>query len=399
MSLKDYYSIEELNVQGKKVFMRVDFNVPLDEKGEILDDTRIRESLPSIKYLIKKNAIVILASHLGRPKGKPDPVYSLKPVAKRLSELLGKEALFVEDCIGEKVKSKISNMSPGDVLLLENLRFYSGEEKNDPQFSSDLASLAEVYINDAFGSSHRAHSSVVGMVKHFKEYGAGFLLQKEIEYLVEALKEPKKPFIAILGGSKVSDKIKVIENLLNRVDAILIGGAMAYAFLKVKGFNIGKSLLFEDDLPIAEQTLKSIASSKAEFLLPMDHVYADRIEEGAETFISEDENIPEGMFGGDVGPKTVNLFKKWIAKAKTVVWNGPMGVYEIPQFKNGTYSLIKALAESNAISIVGGGDSVAAVKESGFAHRISHLSTGGGASLELLEGKKLPGLEILKKSL
>jgi len=388
--------IDHIDLKGKRVFIRVDFNVPLSDK-KVSDDTRIKAALPTINYAIEKESKIILASHLGRPKGKIVNDMSLKPVADHLSSLLNKKVNFVPDTIGEMVQNEISSLKEKDVILLENLRFYPGEEKNDPEFSKQLASLCDIYINDAFGAVHRAHASTVGMVRYVKEKGAGFLIKKELKYLGEALSNPKRPFVAMLGGAKVSDKIGVIENLLTKVDKLLIGGGMAYTFLKAQGVEIGNSLLETDKIGLAKNLLKKANQNGIEVLLPEDHLIAKKVDAKAETKAISNKEIPSGWMGVDIGEKTIEKFSFIIKEAKTVFWNGPMGIFEIEAFSRGTMMIAKALAESNAISIVGGGDSVAAINKAKVAQKITHISTGGGASLEFLEGKKLPGIAILEE--
>jgi phosphoglycerate kinase len=382
-------SIQDLQLSGRRVFIRVDFNVPLAPGGkEITSDKRIRASLPTIRYALDYGAAVILASHLGRPKGKPNPEMSLKPVAARLQELLGEPVAMAPDCVGPEVAAMLP--APGGVLLLENLRFHAEEEKNDPEFSRQLASLCDVYVNDAFGAAHRAHASTVGMVKFVKEAGAGLLMEKELKYLTMVTQHPERPCIAILGGAKVSDKIEVIANLMKIVDRLLIGGAMAYTFLKAQGRPVGKSLVEDDKVELAREL---IASAGDKLLLPVDHVVAAELKEGAPSQVVE--QIPDGMMGVDIGPKTIEAFSKVISGARMIVWNGPMGVFEKPPFDRGTVAIAQAVADSGAISIVGGGDSEKAVKSAGVADRISHISTGGGASLEFLAGIELPGVAVL----
>jgi phosphoglycerate kinase len=399
-------SIRDLDLQHKHLLIRVDFNVPLSDDGsEILDDTRIRETLPTIEYAVRRRAKVILCSHLGRPKGKPTPKYSLRPLVDRLRVLLdhaiGEQVnvAFSPDCIGEIAKELTRKLEDGKVLLLENLRFHPEEEANDSGFAKQLASLCDLYVNDAFGSAHRAHASTEGITHHVARSAAGLLLEKELDYLGKALESPEKPFIAILGGAKVSDKIEVIDNLLSKVDAILVGGGMAYTFLKAKGQEIGKSLVEVDKVDVARAALKKAEDRGVRFLLPVDHVLADRFAPDARTQIfSGDGDFPADRMALDIGPRTIELFNKEIAAARTIVWNGPMGVFEIPAFAHGTTAVAKALATNReATSIVGGGDSVSAVKQAGVADQISHISTGGGASLEFLEGKKLPGVEALSR--
>jgi phosphoglycerate kinase len=397
-------SIRDLDLAHKHVFMRVDFNVPLSDDGtEIMDDTRIRETLPTLEYALRHKAKLILASHLGRPKGKPIPKYSLRPLVDRLRMLLdhhlGEQVnvAFSPNCVGELATELSRQLESGQVLLLENLRFHAGEEANDPQFAEQLASLCEIYINDAFGSAHRAHASTEGITHFVKKSAAGLLMEKELKYLGKGLDEPAKPFVAILGGAKVSDKIEVIDHLLSKVDAILIGGGMAYTFLKAKGQDVGKSLLETDKIDVAKEALAKAEAKGLLFLLPVDHVLADKFAADAKTQIFEgDGPFPAEWMGLDIGPKTVALFSKEIADASTIVWNGPMGVFEMPAFAVGTTKLAKVVAANqDAVSIVGGGDSVSAVKKAGVAEKITHISTGGGASLEFLEGKKLPGVEAL----
>lgn len=382
-------SIRDLDLKNKTVFIRVDFNVPLAPGGqEITSDKRIRASIPTIRYALDQGASVILASHLGRPKGKPNPEMSLTPAAQRLSELLGQDVKMAQDCVGPQVEKL--RPRPGEVLLLENLRFHPEEEKNDPSFSKQLASLCDVYVNDAFGSAHRAHASTVGMIQFVPQAAAGLLMDKELEYLNKATKNPARPCIAILGGAKVSDKIEVIENLLKIVDQILIGGAMAYTFLKARGEAVGKSLVEEDKIALAKDLL---ARGGNKLLLPTDHVVAAELKEGADHRVVS--QIPDGMMGLDIGPATIAAYEAVIHRAKTIIWNGPMGVFEKPPFDKGTVSLAKAVAESGAVSVVGGGDSEKAIKSAGVADKISHISTGGGASLEFLAGIELPGVAAL----
>lgn len=388
--------VDEIELKGRKVFVRVDFNVPLNEKNEITDDTRIIQSLPTIRFAMDAGGKVVLASHFGRPKGKKDPKYSLAPVAERLSRLLGRKVTLALDCIGDEVQKQIKGMKEGEVLLLENLRFHPEEEKNDENFSMALASLCEIYVNDAFGAAHRAHASTEGMTRYVKTVAAGFLMMKEVESLEKALVNPQKPYVAILGGAKVSDKIGVIENLLNKVTTLLVGGGMAYTFLKAKGFEVGRSLVEEGQLGFSLNLLGK-AEGKVKLLLPLDHIAAERMDVQAKRQIVNNEKIPRDWVCLDIGPETVRVFSEEIKSAKTIVWNGPMGVFEMEPFSQGTFAIAKAVADSSAFSIVGGGDSVAAVNQAGVAKRISHISTGGGASLEFLEGKKLPGIEALGK--
>ena len=382
-------SLRDLDPKGKTVFIRVDFNVPLAPGGqEITSDKRIRESLPTIQYVLDQGAGLILASHLGRPKGKANPEMSLKPVAARLAQLLGRPVAMAPDCVGPEIE----NMRPaaGEILLLENLRFRAEEEKNDPGFSKQLAALCDVYVNDAFGSAHRAHASTVGMIQFVREAASGLLMDKELEYLTKATKNPERPCVAILGGAKVSDKIEVIENLIKVVDQLLIGGAMAYTFLKAQGKSVGKSLVEDDKVELAKELL---ARSGDKILLPSDHVVVDELREGAPFEVVA--NIPEGKMGVDIGPETVAAYSAVIARAKTIIWNGPMGVFEKPPFDRGTVALAKAVAASGAISVVGGGDSEKAIQSAGVADKISHISTGGGASMEFLAGIELPGVAAL----
>jgi phosphoglycerate kinase len=385
--------IDQLQLNGKRVFIRVDFNVPI-ENGRVGDATRIDASLPTIRHARKNRGRVILASHLGRPKGKPSTELSLRPVAAALGSRLGVEVGMAGDCIGPDVRRAVDELGTGDVLLLENLRFHAGEEKNEDGFARALAELADVYVNDAFGAAHRAHASTVGMVPHVRERAAGFLLQRECEYLGKVLTSPERPLIAILGGAKVSDKIPVIRNLLERVDAILIGGAMAYTFLRAQGRETGSSLVEEEQLSLSRDLLRSAEGRGVELLLPVDHVIAERAEPGVAVEVVEGD-IPAGKMGLDVGPRTLRAFRDAIGRGRTIFWNGPVGKFETQPFDEGTMEVARALAESSALTIVGGGDSVAALARSGLSSEISHISTGGGASLEFLEGKTLPGLAAL----
>ncbi len=389
-------TVDQVELKGKQVFIRVDFNVPQDEKGHITDDTRILLSLPTIRFASKSGGKVILASHLGRPKGNRDPKFSLAPVTERLSQLLGEKVSLAPDCVGEEVQKQIGGMKEGGIVLLENLRFHPEEEKNDDAFSRALASLCDVYIDDAFGAAHRAHASTEGMTRFVKTVAAGFLMMKEIKSLEKALVNPEKPYVAILGGAKVSDKIGVIQNLQDKVTALLIGGGMAYTFLKAQGFQVGKSLVEEDQIGLSLSLLQK-AKGRIKFLLPSDHIAAERADIQAKREIVKNDKIPSGWVCLDIGPETVKAFSEEIKLAKTIVWNGPMGVFEIEPFSQGTFAIAKAVANSSAFSIVGGGDSVSAVNKAGVAERISHISTGGGASLEFLEGKKLPGIEALRR--
>jgi phosphoglycerate kinase len=389
--------IDELELTGKRVFIRVDFNVPLDN-GRVSDDTRIREALPSITHALQKNAKLILASHLGRPKKGADPKLSLEPVAKRLAELLGgsAEVLQADDCVGDGVVKMANDLGPGQVLVLENLRFHPEEEANDTGFAKQLALLCDVYVNDAFGAAHRAHASTAGMVPFVKEKAAGFLLRKELQFLGQLLASPEKPFVAILGGAKVSDKIKVIENLLPRVEKLLVGGAMAYTFLKAQGIDIGKSRVEEDKLSLANHLLQSAQRLGAELVLPADHICATSMDAEAEPMEVATQAIPDNLIGLDIGPKTQGLYRQHILSAKTVLWNGPMGLFERAPFASGSKAVAVAMADSEACTVIGGGDSAAAVNLFGLGGSISHISTGGGASLEFLEGKGLPGVKALE---
>jgi len=389
-------TIRDLNLKGRRVFIRVDFNVPL-KGGVIGDDTRIRESLPTVKYALDAGAgCVILASHLGRPKGKPNPDMSLRPVAERTSELLGRPVAFAEECVGPAAESAVRSAPSGGIVLLENLRYHAEEEKNDPGFAKGLAALCDVYVNDAFGAAHRAHASVEAMVRLVPEAGAGLLMEKELRYLGAAIGHPERPFVAVIGGAKVSDKIEVIENLIPRVDRLLIGGAMAYTFFKAMGKPVGKSLVEDDKLNSARDVMSRAKERGLQLLLPVDHVVAPKLEAGApsETLSVDDTAIGERM-GLDIGPKTVAAYANALADAKTVVWNGPMGVFEIDAFARGTMGVAQAVAQVKGTTIVGGGDSIAAIKKSGVSERITHISTGGGASLEFLGGQTLPGVAAL----
>jgi phosphoglycerate kinase len=390
-------SIRDLDLSAKRVFIRVDFNVPL-EKGAVTDDTRMRETLPTLRLAIERGARLVLASHLGRPKGKVDPKYSLQPVAVRLRELLGKQVEFAPDCVGADAEAKSRALRNGEVLLLENVRFHPEEEKNDPEFAKRLAGLCDqIFVCDAFGSAHRAHASVVGITQYVRQAAAGLLMEKELAFLGKAISNPERPFVAVLGGAKVSDKIEVVQNLMKLADAMLIGGAMAYTFLKSQGKPVGKSLVEDDKLDLAKALLGEAAKRNFRLLLPVDHVIA----ESPESSLTRTVDIaatPDGWMGLDVGPKTIELFAEAISRARTIVWNGPLGMFEKPAFANGTLGVARAVAaatKSGATSIIGGGDSVAAVERAGVADQISHISTGGGASLEFLAGEKLPGVEAL----
>jgi 3-phosphoglycerate kinase len=387
-------TLEDFNLENKRVLVREDLNVPLDENQNITDDTRIRAALPTIKHLIHKGAKVIIVSHLGRPKGKTNPKYSLAPVAKRLSELLERKVTMAKDCIGEAVEKTVAQMKPKDVLLLENVRFHEGEEKNNPEFAKNLAGLADVFINDAFGTSHRAHASTVGVAQYLPA-GAGYLMQKELEIMGKALENPERPFVAILGGAKVGDKIGVIQNLLSKVDVLLIGGGMAYTFLKSQGHEIGQSLLEPDKIELAASLLKDAREKGVKILVPDDVVVTSQLEEGLPYETVSVARIPKDKMGVDIGEKTREKFADVIKGAKTVVWNGPMGVFEMRAYGEGTFAVASAMATAKAVTIIGGGDSAAAVKQLGFAKAMTHISTGGGASLEFLEGKELPGVVAL----
>ena len=387
-------TIEDISVSGKKVLMRCDFNVPQDENGNITADKRIVETLSSINYLLKNNARLILCSHLGRPKGQFNPKYSLAPVAKRLSQLLGKPVTMATDVVGPDAVAKAAALEDGQVMLIENVRFHAEEEKNDPEFSKSLAALAEIYVNDAFGTSHRAHSSTAGVADYLPAV-CGYLIEKEIKIMGGALDAPKRPFVAILGGAKVSDKIGVINNLLEKVDTLIIGGGMAYTFEKAQGGRIGTSLCEEEKLDYANQMIAKAKEKGVNLLLPLDTMVADKFAADAEHFVACTMEIPDGYMGLDIGPKTIEAFKNAVAGAGTVIWNGPMGVFEFENFAVGTREIAKAIADSSAISIIGGGDSAAAVEQLGFADKMTHISTGGGASLELLEGLELPGIACL----
>lgn len=388
-------SVRDLNVKAKRIFMRVDFNVPLNDAGEITDDTRIRASLPTIKYIVERGGRLILASHLGRPKGKPNPKMSLKPAATRLAEMLGKPVAFAPDCIGPQAEAAAKALKDGDVLLLENLRFHPEEEKNVPEFAQQLAALAEVYVDDAFGSAHRAHASTEGITHYLSPCAAGLLMEKELEYLGKAVENVARPYVAIVGGAKVSDKIELLQNFLKIADTVLVGGAMAYTFLKAQGVEVGLSKTEDDKLDLAKSLLQDAQSRGKEFLLPKDHIVAEKFDASAAAETAATRAIPANRIGLDIGPATRAEYAAEIAKAKTIVWNGPMGVFEMSQFAAGTLAIAKAVAASSAVSIVGGGDSVSAVNKMGVADKISHISTGGGASLEFLSGLTLPGVAAL----
>lgn len=398
-------TIKDMDVKGKKVLVRVDYNVPLNDQQQVTNDKRIVASLPTLQHLLDNNAAIILMSHLGRPKGKAVPSMSLKPVAQRLSELLKKPVKMASDCIGNDVKQMAKDLKPGEILLLENLRFHPEEEKNDDTFAKELASLGDVFVQDAFGTVHRAHASTAGIVKYVKDAGAGFLVEKELKFLGGALENPARPFLAILGGAKVSDKIDVIENLLSKVESLIIGGAMAYTFLKAQGVETGNSLVEADKLDTARDIMEKANKKNIKIFIPIDHVIVDKInfaekkvEPGATVKETEGADIPAGFIGVDVGPMTVKRIAPVVLEAKTIVWNGPLGVFEIDQFAKGTIEIAKLVAqasEKGATSVIGGGDSIAAVKKAGVEKKITHISTGGGASLEFLEGKELPGIAAL----
>jgi phosphoglycerate kinase len=396
MSIRYIDEIDTLN--GKKVFIRVDFNVPLDDHQNITEDTRIRAVLPTINYALDANAKVILASHLGRPKGERKTKYSMAPAAKRLSRLLDKEVKLASDCIGQEVKGMIDAMQPGDILMLENVRFYEGEEKNDADFAQALANGCEIYVNDAFAVSHRAHASVEAITRFFPVVAAGFLMKNEMNYFEKAMKNPIRPLVAILGGAKVSGKLEVLENLLGKVDKIIVGGGMAFTFLKALGYSVGKSLVEEELLETATRVLDKAREMGTKFYLPVDCVAADQFKPEAETKVTPVQEIPEGWMGLDIGPATVTLFTEALQNAKTIIWNGPMGVFEMDAFSRGTFAMVSAVANAYALTIVGGGDTDSAVHRAGEYAKISYISTGGGAFLELLEGKKLPGIKVLEEN-
>jgi phosphoglycerate kinase len=387
-------SIKDLNIQGKKVFIRVDFNVPLDENLNVTDDRRIRSALPTINYAIDEGSKIILASHLGRPKGKFDKRYSLASVARRLQRLIKKEVAFLPDCVGAKAEEAVNKMEEGDIILLENLRFHAEEEANNEAFSKSLAGLADFYVNDAFGAAHRSHASIDGITK-FLPSAAGFLLQKEIEYLQGVINNPVRPFVAILGGAKASGKIDVIKNLEDKVDKVIVGGGMAYTFLKAKGYNVGDSLVENDMLDLANEIRSGVMAKGIKFYLPVDCVIAQSIEPAAETKLVTAQEMPNGWKAVDIGPASVKLFSEALESAKTILWNGPMGVFEVDAFSRGTFAIAHSVADAYALTIVGGGDTDLAVSKAGVSESISFISTGGGAALELLEGKDLPGLVAL----
>lgn len=389
--------VEEIEVKGKTVFLRVDFNVPLDENLNIRDDTRIQASLPTIKYLLQKGARLVVASHLGRPKGQFNPKMSLKPVAERLGQLLpGTNIIMAPDVIGPEVDSLKAGLKEGELLLLENVRFYKQETDNDPEFSRKLAEGCQVFVNDAFGSCHRAHASVVGIASYIPEKAAGYLLKKEVDYLKKITDNPQKPFVAILGGAKIEDKIPVLESLVTKADALLIGGAMAYTFLKARGLAVGKSLVEKDKLEIAAQIMKKAEDNRVKLLLPLDHVLAVSIDSREAAAVADSYPLPEDLMGVDIGPRTIAEYGKLIKSARTIFWNGPLGVFEAEAFARGTMEIAAAVAGSGALSVVGGGDSIAAIQKAGLAGKISHISTGGGASLEFVAYGTLPGIEALE---
>jgi phosphoglycerate kinase len=391
-------TLDALDLAGKRVFIRVDFNVPLDAQGKVTDDARIRAALPTIRHALSKKAKVILGSHLGRPKGKPEDreKLTLEPAAARLSELLKQDVTLADDCVGDGVRKLVRDLKDGAVLLLENLRFHPEEEKNDEAFARELASLADVWVNDAFGTAHRAHASTAGMAAFVKEKAAGFLIQKEVEYLGKALGHPERPFVALVGGAKVSDKIKVLDSLIAKADAIAIGGAMAYTFLKAQGVPVGTSLVEEDKLELARQILDRAQARKVDLLLPVDHVCGAEPKETAERVVVNDRAIPDGLMGLDIGPKTLDRYRQRVLAAKTVFWNGPMGLFEQKPWAEGTFGIARAMADSPGTTVVGGGDSAAAVEEAGLVEKMKHVSTGGGASLEFIEGRVLPGIQVLE---
>lgn len=390
-------TLKDLDLKGKTVVMRVDFNVPLKD-GVIGDDNRIRQALPSIKHVVEGGAKLVLLSHLGRPKGEPNMEFSLKPVAEHLQSLVSGKVFFGEDCIGEKAKAAVDQASHGDIVLLENVRFHKEETKNDPEFSKKLAAHGDIFVNDAFGSSHRAHSSVAGITDHLQPAAAGYLLTKEIEYLQNSVENPKRPFVAVLGGAKVSDKIGVIENLITKVDTIIIGGGMTYTFYKAKGLPIGKSMLEEDKVKLAGELMEKARANNVEIMLPVDSIVGKEFKEDTETRVVPEDGIEDGWMALDIGPKSAEIFGDEVKKAKTVIWNGPMGVFEMEAFAKGTFAVAGAMSsatEDGAITIIGGGDSASAIKKAGLEEKVSHVSTGGGASLEYLEGIVLPGISSL----
>ena len=387
-------TVKDIDLKGKKVFVRCDFNVPMDENQNITDNARIVGALPTIKYLLEQNCKIILASHLGRPKGEFKPEFSLAPVAKELSKLLGQEVIMAKDVIGEDAMTKAANLKEGEILLLENVRFHKEETDNDPEFAKKLASMAEVYVNDAFGTAHRAHASTTGIASYLPAV-AGFLIEKELQFLGNAVNNPERPFVAILGGAKVSDKIGVIENLLDKVDTLIIGGGMAYTFFKAQGYEVGNSICEMDKLDLAREAMEKAKQKGVKFMLPVDTKIGKEYKSDTESKVVKYTEIPEGWEGLDIGPETIKMYEEELKTAKTVVWNGPLGVFEFDQFAVGTNAIAKILSEIDATTIIGGGDSAAAVKKAGLEDKMTHISTGGGASLEFLEGKKLPGIEAL----
>ena len=393
----NFQSIDQLNIRGKRVFIRVDFNVPMDDKGTVTDDTRIRAALPTIHYALQQGAKIILASHLGRPKGMPEARYSLGPAARMLGAFLKKEVRLAPDCIGPEVEKMTASLAPTDVILLENLRFHKEEEKNDPAFAQNLARLAEVYVNDAFAVSHRAHASVEAMTKLFPEPAAGFLMKEELLYLSKVMEDPARPLVAVIGGAKVSGKLEVLKNLILRVDKMIIGGGMAFTFLKSQGVNVGKSLVEDELINTAQEVLTTAEKRGVQVYLPLDCVAADQFDRAAKTRITSIQQIPRDWMGLDIGPDTITHFGQALQGAKTILWNGPMGAFEMEPFSRGTFAMVRHIIGSGAVSVVGGGDTNLAVHQSGEARKISYISTAGGAFLELLEGKKLPGVEALKK--
>ena len=390
-------TVKDIDVSGKRVLVRCDFNVPMKD-GVITDDIRITSALPTIKYLIENDAKVILMSHMGRPKGEPKPEFSLKPVADRLAQLLGMDVVFAASdvVVDDSVRAKADELKPGQVMLLENVRYRKEETKNEEPFTGELASLGDIFVNDAFGTAHRAHCSTAGLAKYMPSV-SGFLIEKEVKFLGDALEDPQRPFLAIMGGAKVGDKIPVIENLLKKVDSLIIGGGMSYTFFKAMGYEIGKSILDEESIDLAKELMKKAEDAGVRLLLPVDTVCAKEFDNDSESGVFDRDSIPADMMGMDIGPKTVELYKTAIAEAKTVVWNGPAGVFEMPNFAAGTKAIAEALASSGAVTIIGGGDSAAAVEQFGLADKMTHISTGGGASLEFLEGKELPGISCLEE--
>jgi 3-phosphoglycerate kinase len=393
-----FRTIKDIKFSGKKTLVRVDFNVPLDENLKITDDTRIRRAIPTLKHILDEGGKLIIMSHLGRPKGEANPKFTLKSVVDHLSNLLGKPVAFAEDCIGENTVSMVNSLKDGEVILLENLRYHKAEKKNDPAFAKALASMADIYVSDAFGTAHRAHASTAGIADTLPAY-AGLLMEKEINYLSKVTTSPERPMVAVMGGAKVSDKIQVIENLLEKVDSLLIGGGMAFTFLKAQGYNIGKSLCEEDKVELAKTLIEKAKTMGKKLMLPVDVVTAKEFKEGTETKTVSIDNHPDEELGLDIGPETIKLFEEELKAAKTILWNGPMGVFEIKPFDNGTRKIAEILASLDATTVVGGGDSVAAIEQMGASDKVSHVSTGGGACLEFLEGKTLPGIEIFSRDI